>query len=451
MFLNRFLLAVISTLIFNICSAQKLIISGPMQGYTEYRTAQIWVSVSRHAEAVHIEYWNTKDSVSDIAIYKQPLGNEVNPISIELTNLQPNTVYEYVVIANRFNGKPSQSVKGRFKTMEIKGYKEAPDFSFITGSCAFFPDDMNSDYAKKHIGDQKIFTTMSTTGADFMLWLGDNWYTLAQDYHSAWGLADRARRVRATEELQPLLSSMPNYAIWDDHDYGPNNAGSSYILKEETREVFKNYWCNPTYGENDKGIYTMLQYHDVSFIMLDDRTWRSSDNMKDSVGGKPNPEKVMFGPQQMRWLKDVLLQSNSSSFKIITTGSQMLNTYSPYDCFYHFPIEFKELIDFIADNDIEGVVFLTGDRHHSEVLKYKRNGKYPLYEMTVSPLTSRLYDAGGVEKGMPIRIKKVEGIHNFGKVSITGAYGNRQLKLSYYDKEGNELDSWVVNQKELKD
>jgi alkaline phosphatase D len=31
---------------------------------------------------------------------------------------------------------------------------------------------------------------------------------------------------------------MSHYAIWDDHDYGPNNADKSYHLKETSRKVF---------------------------------------------------------------------------------------------------------------------------------------------------------------------------------------------------------------------
>ena len=34
-------------------------------------------------------------------------------------------------------------------------------------------------------------------------------------------------------------------------------------------------------------------------------------------------------------------------------------------------------------------MFLSGDRHFTELLKVERPGTYPLYEFTSSPLTSR--------------------------------------------------------------
>lgn len=419
-----------------------------MLGYTEYRTTQIWVELSEDVNQLDIVYKtkNINDSTHHNT-YSTNKGNLTSgPYKISLINLQAGETYLYTITAHNKAGH-TQSLSNEFSTRALLSYKEPPSFSFITGSCAYFTDDENA----KHIGDKSIFETMSNTDADFMIWLGDNWYTREEDYHSEWGLYNRAHKVRKTKKLQPLLAAMPNYAIWDDHDYGPNNAGSAYILKEATTDVFKSYWCNPSYGENNEGIYTQLRYYDVAFFLLDDRTWRSSENMKDSIDGKANPDKLMFGKQQMSWLKNALLQSKGSSFKIIVTGSQMTNTYSPYDCFYHFPVEFSELMNFISDNNIEGVVFLTGDRHHSEILKYERSGKYPLYEMTISPLTSRLYNASGAEKDMPIRIKKVEGVHNYGKISITGDYKSRKLTLNYYDKDGKLLESWSIDQKDLKD
>jgi len=68
----------------------------------------------------------------------------------------------------------------------------------------------------------------------------------------------------------------------------------------------------------------------------------------------------MFGEQQMEWLKNALLQSNGNSnitFKIIATGSQVLNPTSPFDCFRHYSAEYKEMMDFIKDNHINGVIF----------------------------------------------------------------------------------------------
>jgi alkaline phosphatase D len=49
-------------------------------------------------------------------------------------------------------------------------------------------------------------------------------------------------------------------------------------------------------------------YSDADIFLLDDRTWRSNDNLSDSVDGKPNPIKKMFGDQQIDWLKNSLAE-----------------------------------------------------------------------------------------------------------------------------------------------
>jgi len=98
-------------------------------------------------------------------------------------------------------------------------------------------------------------------------------------------------------------------------------------------------------------------------------------------------KKRMFGREQMEWLKNSLLYS-TATFKIIAVGSQVLNPLSPFEKLGHFPAEYEELMNFLKDNKIDGVLFLTGDRHHSEIIKAERPGTYTLYDITVSPFTS---------------------------------------------------------------
>lgn len=430
-------------------AAQKLIQAGPMLGYTEFRTAKIWVEVSGDVTGASLVYHPVNNPAQKVkAIYPGKLQQAFNPLVFDLYGLEPGTSYKYTVQATTKDRK--QEITANFTTQDLWMYrKPPPDFSFLAGSCSYFNQPEYDRPGTPYGGDSSIFITMSKTPADFMLWLGDNWYTRDVDYYSRWGLWSRAHYVRSQPVLQQFLAAMPHYAIWDDHDYGPNNFGESYVYKDESRNVFKNYWANPGYGLDGKGIYTQFAYGDVAFFLLDDRTWRSSDDMKDSIAGQPNPEKTMLGKQQMRWLKDALLQSRYSTFKIIAVGSQVLNTYTPYDCFYHFPAEWQELMDFISDNKIEGVIFFTGDRHHSEVLQMERIGHYKLYEVTTSPLTSHLYDAGGVEKDMPIVVKRVEGKHNFSKITISGPAKQRKLKVTYFDTKGNELECWSIGEQEL--
>lgn len=434
-------------------SAQSLFVSGPMCGYTELRTSRIWAELQPSVTSVRLTYRpeNAGKVAEKTEIYKGPFGKPFHTIQLPLTGLEPGTRYQYELTAATANGT-SQQQQGHFTTQTLWQYRSpAPDFSFLTGSCAYINQKMYDRPGAPYGGDTSIFSTMAHQPADFMLWLGDNWYTREADYMSTWGLHYRPHHDRSLPVLQPLLKAMPHYATWDDHDYGPNDFGFSYIFKEESRQVFMDYWANPTYGEKGQGIYTQFMHNDVAFFLLDDRTWRNNDAWRDSVNGAPDTGKRMFGKQQMHWLKDALLSQRNAPFKIIATGSQVLNPVSPYDCFRHYEAEFNELMDFITAYDIPGVVFLTGDRHRSEIIRMDRPGNYPLYDITASPLTSHVYGPGGAETDMKERVPNTLVVaQNYAKISITGAKEARTLQVQFFDIAGIEKAQWQVSENELR-
>jgi alkaline phosphatase D len=364
-----------------------------------------------------------------------------------------NTTYEYKIW---INGKATAKA-GEFTTKDLWQWrKQPPEFSFLTGSCAYVNQPVYDRPGKPYGGDSSIFETMAREGSAFMLWLGDEWYTREVDYYSEWGLWYRASHDRAVPVMQNFLKSMPQFAIWDDHDYGPNDIGKNYILKEASRNVFNKYFCNPSSGENGQGIYTMTTWGDADIFMTDDRWWRSADRIKDSADGpeglpgrKPNPEKRMLGEQQMEWLKNSLLYS-TATFKIIAMGSQVLNPVSPFDKWWNFPAEYDELMNFIKEYKINGIVFLTGDRHHSEIIKVDRPGTYPLYDITVSPLTSGTHSFGAAEKNNPYRVLGIDEKQNYGKFSFSGTRGSRKMTVAYFGTKGDRLGEWSITEKDLK-
>jgi alkaline phosphatase D len=123
---------------------------------------------------------------------------------------------------------------------------------------------------------------------------------------------------------------------------------------------------------------------------------------------------------------------------------------SPYDCFRHFSIEYKELMDFLTETKINGVVFLTGDRHHSEVIKSERTNAYTLYDVTSSPLTSGSHKFGGPEKNNPYRVAGVDNIQNYSRISFSGTRKDRKMKVEFIDTKGNILKDWSIDAKQLR-
>ncbi|HMP93271.1 MAG TPA: alkaline phosphatase D family protein, partial [Phnomibacter sp.] len=328
-----------------------------------------------------------------------------------------------------------------------------PDVTFLAGSCNYVNEPPFDRPGKPYGLDSSIYQSMAAEKADLMLWLGDNWYTREIDYANRYGLWYRALHDRAAPILQPLLANTPNLAIWDDHDFGPNDYAFSYIHKEESRKVFNALWLNPSSGHQNQGIYTRYQLADVDFFLMDDRWWRSFDEMADSINGQPNPDKLMWGKQQLAWLKEELRISQRNrfiNFRVIATGSQVLNPVSPWDRMRAFPAEYFDFINFLREEKIEGIVFLTGDRHHSEIIKVQEPGLYPLYDVTSSPLTSGTHVFDGPEKDNPYRVVGVDRFQNYARIQVTGPRNGRKLHIAFKGLKGEVLAEYAIEAAILK-
>ena len=427
-----------------------------MLGYVEHREAAIWLEVSPQVRQVAVRYrpqpagpapaapWRT-------AAYAGRLGQVFNPLTITLTDLRPDTPYQYEVL---LGGKAApRPYPLAFRTKWVAEYEKVPrDFSFLFGSCLYL-NDPAYDYPGRPYGqDPSILTTMARTPADFMLWGGDNLYLRVPDYSSAYGIRRRYQWNQAFPLLQPLLAARPNYAIWDDHDYGPNDSDRTFELAGVSADCFRQYWPNKTYGEPDNpGVYQQLRYGDAAFFLLDDRTYRAPDALPDSVAGRPNPAKSFYGPRQLRWLEESLLASRAP-FKFILNGGQVLNPRADKECLRYYPAEYAELLGFIQANKISGVVFLSGDRHFSEIIRLTPAGFYPLFDVTSSSLTSSIHDITGTPEMLnPDRVPGTLLLeNNFVKVELSGPPTDRTATFRALDRTGKERWQHVIHARDLR-
>jgi alkaline phosphatase D len=239
--------------------------------------------------------------------------------------------------------------------------------------------------------------------------------------------------MRSTPELQPLLSSCANYAIWDDHDFGPNDANGNFPLKDLTLEAFKMFWANPSYGLpgcDGEGVTSQFQWGDIDFFMLDNRYHRVA-------AGIVGQQATILGENQINWLIQSLADSKAP-FKMVVVGGQFLNPLDKFEVFNTVPEERQKILDAIEKNNIKGVIFLTGDRHSAELSELTLNNGEKVYDLTVSPLTSRPYDTS--KEPNTLRVAGTQAaVRNFGTLDFSGKRGSRNLHITVRDSNGKML------------
>jgi alkaline phosphatase D len=294
-------------------------------------------------------------------------------------------------------------------------------------------------------GAETIARALSSRGGDAMLWLGDNAYLREVDFNSWTGILRRWTNTRSLPALQPFLAAMPQYAIWDDHDFGPNDSDRGWFNKALTRAAFGLFWPNAGRGIPELGgaITTEFSYSDVEVFMLDDRWFRAPDRRK--TGTRP-----YFGEAQLQWFVDALASSRAT-FKIVAVGGQVLNPAARFENYATYPDERQRFLDLIAQEHVSGVVFLSGDRHHTELTRLERAGTYPLFDLTVSPLSAGVSRPPADEANTGRVDGTLVNARNFASLEFRGARGARVLTLRVLDENGKDVWTRELKASELRD
>ena len=415
--------------------------AGPMVGYSEKSEVALWIQTKSKAK-VKFVYWDINNANIKLETDEVLTNKSTGYTATIIADLvKPGVRYNYQPIVNE--NIVNFDYKLEFQSQEHWEYrKSAPDFTFSFGSCSYTNEIEKDRPGKSYGGDYFIYSNILDKNPDFMLWLGDNVYFREPDA-SRTGVYHRYTHDRGLKELQPLLGSVHHYAIWDDHDYGPNNSDRSFIHKDITYKAFQDFWANPSYGiENKGGITTQFRWSDVDFFLMDNRYFRTPQNRKHIY-------KEILGKEQVEWLIDALVNSKAP-FKIIAIGGQFLNSESTYENHINWIDEHKDILNLIEKEKIEGVIFLSGDRHFSEVSKMDRFNSYPLHDFTVSPLTSGYCDICENEKNK-YRIPG-SGVfeRNFGTITISGLNNNRTLNYTIFNNKGEALWNYILHEDDLK-
>jgi alkaline phosphatase D len=413
--------------------------SGPMLGYADMKEVLIWVQ-TQQAASVHIQY----HEIGDKKIYTtDPVRTEKATAYIARIIADEVTMgkkYAYEVWVN--NKKMSFDYPLEFQTQELWQYrKDPPAFSFIFGTCNYVNEEATDRSGRPYGGADEVYAAMHAQKPDFMLWGGDNFYYREPDYTRT-GMIHRNDHTRGAKSLQPLLANVHHYAIWDDHDYGPNDSDRSFPLKYTSLEMFKMYWGNPNFIFPNEGITGKFQWADVEFFMMDDRWFRAPNEVAD-------PQKAYWGEKQMTWLLDAL-SGSKASFKVIVNGGQVVSPAKVFENMANYEGERNYLLKELKSRNIPGVLFLTGDRHISDLNKLTREGTYPLYDLTVSPMTAGKADAVKQDYNETLVEGTLVTERAFSKIDVSGPAKDRELKITIHNIKGDVIWTKAIKSSELK-
>lgn len=399
--------------------------SGPMLGYKTMNEVAVWLQTEVSLPII-FRYYLKSDSLwiaEETIVTEEKDGFTTHFIA---KNLAPGRTYTYEVI---LENNQQQIATGEFTTQHF-WQKEGtpPEFSFAFGSCTYINESIFDRKGEPFGKGLDIFESILTKNPEFMLWLGDNIYLREPDLSSKSGIYRRYTLFKSHAKLQNFWKSIHHYAIWDDHDFGPNDADRSFINKEISFEAFKDFWANQSYGiEKKPGITSQFSYHDLDFFLLDNRYYRSPNNRKTG-------KREILGAHQIQWLIDALVNSKAS-FKIVVIGGQFLSDAKVYENHATYEEERALLIELIEKEELKNIVFLSGDRHKTELTELQLKSDVKLFDFTSSPLASKAFESDN--EGNTLQVKGTHvATQNFGTISLNGALGKRILTMRTFDSEG---------------
>jgi alkaline phosphatase D len=406
-----------------------------MVGYTEMRQSAIWLQTVETTEVYLIYYDSTSAQnriKSEVITTREQTFFTARFI---LFPLEPGRTYFYEVWAD--DKKLSLSYPLRFKAQQLWQFRtDPPPLRIAFGSCLYVNDSAYDRPGKPYGGDYHILKSINQKQPDLMIWLGDNTYYRDADFGGLESMAYRNTHTRAIPELQPLLATGSHIAIWDDHDYGPNDSYGTWIGKGDALKLFDLFWANPSTRLPD--IDGNIGYHrfgDVAIYLLDNRWYRTP--IRDTAP-------TILGKEQITWLLRSLAESKAT-FNIVAMGGQFLNEIQVYENYANYPDERLAILEALGRLNNKNIIFLSGDRHHSQVSQLKLPGGKTIHDFTCSPLTSRAHE--NVKEDNPLMIEgSMIKERNFAIMEISGPRLNRRLELTYYNSAGKELYRYALGE-----
>ncbi|MBM7070526.1 alkaline phosphatase family protein [Shewanella sp. 202IG2-18] len=306
-----------------------------------------------------------------------------------------------------------------------------------------------------------IFDAINRDKPDVFIMLGDNVYGDTEDMKA---LEAKYQRLGQNQGFKTLKQQSEIIAIWDDHDFGENDAGKEYPQKESSRKIMLDFFEEPKdsarYTQKD-GIYTSYFYGDEAqkvHVILPDLRWNrdklhsvskleyATKRIPNNMGPytvSPDKSASMLGDTQWQWLEKELLKP--SKIKIIGSSLQLLPEFTGWESWANFPNDRNRLISFIKQHKINGVLLISGDTHWGEISKLEKVDAYPLWEVTSSGLSEKWKDVSPNKHRMGDFTNNV----NYGFIEIDWNKPDPIIEFGLKNKLGNLVTKHQLSLSEL--
>lgn len=289
---------------------------------------------------------------------------------------------------------------------------------------------------------QPIWRAVINQKPDLFLLLGDNIYGDTRDMSV---LKTKYDQQRAVPEFQELLQACPTMGVWDDHDYGENDAGEEFPMKEPSKRLFLEFMNEPADSPRwtQQGVYTARVVgpvgRRVQIILLDTRWSRSAlTQAVDSVTSKKRyvpttePAARVLDEAQWAWLEQQL--SQPAELRLVCSSIQVIAEEQPFEKWSNFPAERARLLNLISRTKANGVIFLSGDRHFATLDRLQNDRlPYPIHDFTASGMTHSF--ARGAAEAERHRLH-AHSAENFGVVRIDWQVASPTVTLEAIDIAG---------------
>lgn len=418
-------------------------------------TALAWTQSTADAE-IRLEVAASADFAPPLTFAATAVTDAASDgaVKLEITGLTPETRYYYRFVAS----DNSTSRIGRFQTLAAQ--TDAAPLSFV------FSGDTNYAYAPFTVAGD-----MAAENADMFIWFGDTIYGdapsgglgVAETLTDYWA---KYRQIRSDPGIRAALANMALITGGDDHEVKNDYAGGDPRLNPAQEsagfEAFFDYMPirpQPESGEPYRVYRRFRAGRNVEIFVLDGRQYRGA-SAKEVCGSNPDPygfilgpitrrgdcvneledpNRSMLGAAQFEWLTTGLRDSTAAvKFVVNNVPLSMLGPY-PYDRWDGYDGERRRLLEFIDQNAIDGVVFLTTDIHanayNPDVLAYFRTrrsdyllpGNVAVPEIIAGPLGNATFHqsvigagarlgrfgpglAGVAERVLTSRVRRVDGL-----------------------------------------